>query len=163
MIEATDQEESLSDILAWESHVRQAASMVESGAITIDDVEAHEYHGKTDEEAREAVRDRLDDGQVVTETETTDEGDEITQTDAIDWRALFEEFGLHTPNAAGSLHVSETKLTEAVRVSKQNIAGNPHNHIKTAVENGTLIEETTTAAKAGTEVTAGYRLGGQLA
>lgn len=90
------------------------------------------------------------------------EEEQITRTENIDWRALFEEFGLHIPDAVGDLAASKTRVHLALEVSDQQIAGEPASHVRTAVENGTLIEETVQSHE-GTTVTQGYRLGVDLA
>lgn len=157
-IQTDDRDEA--EIRPWDDRVREAARLVESGTLTLADLEAYDCDDRDDEAFREAVRERADDD-AATKTEEGDDGETITRTEAIGWRALFVEFGMHTPNAVGDLAVSTTKLVEAIRISEQNIAGDPRSHIERAVETDQLVAETANKAD-GSEMVAGYRLGGDV-
>lgn len=86
---------------------------------------------------------------------------QVADTENVDWRALFEEFNMHTPDAVGRLAVPETKLAEAVRVSEQNIVGDAREHIQRAYEGGQLAAEKASEYRGG-EVIIGYHLGGDV-
>lgn len=81
----------------------------------------------------------------------------VTDADQIDWGALWEEFGFDTPDADGSMAISETQLTLALEASEQDIGGTYRQHVRDAVEAGTLAVKTRTAAdSAAGNVTLGY-------
>lgn len=73
-----------------------------------------------------------------TEKQGEDLTAEITQTDEIDWPALFEEFGFDSEDAIGSILISHTQLVGAIGVSEQDIDGTPESNIETALSDGVL-------------------------
>lgn len=74
------------------------------------------------------------------DTDGTDEFDQITDTQAIDWQALWEEFGFDTPDVTGGYVISETQLIGAVEASEQDITGTAREHINNAVESEDLLD-----------------------
>lgn len=163
------------DVANFRKRVRIAADMVWNGHVSLDECEAHEVNGRTDEAFREAVREELasdrftrpeaDGGQEQAAEEGTDGSspDGFSTSDKIDWRALFEEFDMHTPGPDGTLAVSRTTLELAIQVSHQQITGSPASHIESAVEDGDLISEHVASANDHTDHTPGFRLGSELA
>lgn len=144
---------------ALDQQVREAANMVAHGTVGIEDVRPTGDLSLSEQAFRDAVRERISE-RYDREPDTDQQSDQ--EVTGIDWRALFEEFGMHTPNAVGDLAVSPTKLRLAVSVSTQPVSGDPETHIHEAVESGQLIAETESMAEGG-ETIRGYRLGSDLA
>lgn len=144
------------DVRDSDRYIEDAVRMIDSGAISIEEVEAHEYHDLTDEELRAAVREKLDSDE---DTNDPESEDLTTETSAIDWPELFTEFGFDSENAAGNIRVSRTKLLEAIRVSEQQIAGSASEHIDAAVEEDIIATVHAVKPEGGSAI-AGYRLGG---
>lgn len=139
----------------YKSYVADAAGWLDDGLFTLDELEVPEElaeFGVEPERFAADVRARADEDY----TPEPDSDDGITQSDRIDWGALFREFNFHTVDAYGRHAVPEVPLVEAVRVSGQGIAGDAHSHVSAAVESGALQVERT-VAETGAPTLRGYR------
>lgn len=131
------------------TRVDHAAQLVRDSVIALDECEAHEANGRSDEEFRAAVRDRLrevDEGAVpeTAEQDDGDDGPQITSAAGVDWSALWAEFNFDSPDANGTMAKSGTKVEEAVRVSEQGIVGDAKQIVAEAVEMGVLHKQMVT-------------------
>ena len=74
--------------------------------------------------------------------DSAENGPGATNAEAIDWAALWEEFGFDTPDANGDLLASRTQLQAALEASDQDISGDAEQQIDDAVDVGDLDEVT---------------------
>jgi len=139
----------------YETYVHDAAGWLDDGLFAIGELEVPEElaeFGVSEERFLSDVRARAnEDHEPEPETD-----DQISQTERIDWAALFMEFNFHTVDADGRHAVPEIVLLEAVRVSEQGIAGDASTHVSRAVESGALAVERA-VAKTGTPTLRGYK------
>jgi hypothetical protein len=163
MLELAD-DEVAKDVAALEDRLERAADLVADGIVPLADCEAHDIDDIDDEAFRDRVRELLDEdvGSDDEPDEETPDG-QITTASAVDWQALWEEFGFHGPNAHGREHVSGTKLAEALRVTDQPITADSRGLIDDAVAADYLTTVNLVSDTVGDDVqvvTAGYRLVG---
>lgn len=86
----------------------------------------------------------------------------VTETEQIDWQALWDEFGFDTPDVDDSIVISPTQLELALEASEQDIEGGYSQYIEAAASDGVLVQRTTSKAFAPGDTTQGYIWEGML-
>lgn len=145
----------MSDAAGIDYYVEYGAEVVTDGEQSIEDLTAPGDIGMTDEEFQERVGEELESAVIVEEDEEVD-AESITHAGAVDWPALWAEFGFDTPDAHGNESVGRTKLREALQVSEQPIAADSQALIDSATSDGILREVTLSAGEDSGTVVAGY-------
>lgn len=131
----SDQPTAAADELTFAELVDRAADMVRDGIVATTELETEPHHDQTDQDLRDAVDDALQ-----SEGDESESSNQINEPRAVDWAALWAEFGFDTVDATGSKIISDTQLQTALECTEQALQGGPEGHIRSGLTQEQLLK-----------------------